>query len=199
MRIRVITLVGLSVIMILITCYQVIWAGPKEVISSSESVSIGIVSIQKVLADCKRSAEYREKVIAERDKILAELEKLQADIEADRAGLATLKTGSSDHIALIKQLLNKQASLQAQQKFHEQEMALREQRLIEDIYREALGVISEIAKEKGLSLVLEKTEPDLPSSDGNELARMIAGNKVLYSSPQMDISGEVLARLDSRK
>jgi Skp family chaperone for outer membrane proteins len=56
-----------------------------------------------------------------------------------------------------------------------------------------------VAKEKGLDIVLEKDEPEFPLSNYTELMTVISTHKVLYSSGCVDISDEVMARLDAEQ
>lgn len=160
---------------------------------------IGVVSVEKIFQDCKRSAKYREETVAVRDGANAELGKLKAEIDADNEGLKTLKVGSSDYMALMKEVLTKQASLQVKQKFYEQQMALNERKLIEGLYKDILRKTSEVAKEKGLDLVFERSEPKLPAPTANELTTTISTHKLVYSGELSDITDDVIARLDSEE
>jgi len=135
--------------------YSLAW-GKSE--ADKHTQNIGVVSIQKVFQNCKRNARYRQEAVAEQDRIIAELEKLSKDIEAERAGLKTLKIGSHDHLALMKETLEKQAKLQARQEFYKQHMELKDQQWTEGLYKDILQETSELAKQKGLDLVLEKDE-----------------------------------------
>lgn len=173
--------------------YQLSLAEPQ----SSGELKIGVVSIKRVFKDCKQIVKYREQALAERQKIEAELEKLEKEIEAEKAGLKTLVSGSSDHVQQIKELMMKQASYQAQQKFYEQELILKEQRMIEGLYKDILEKTKELAKEKGLDLVLEQSEPDLPAANPNELTQTISTHKLLYRAEHLDITDEVKARLNA--
>lgn len=167
--------------------------------ADKQALRIGVVSVPKVLQDCKRSAKYRQETAAERDRIIAELQKLRVEIEAEEAGLKTLKAGSNDHMAMVKEVLQKRAIFQAQQKFYEQQMALKERRIVEELYKDILRAISEVAEQKDLDLVFEKTEPKFPASSAEDLDRTISTHKLLYSGDCLDITSEVTARLDAKK
>ncbi len=160
---------------------------------------IGVVSVQKILQHCKRSAKYREEAIAEQNKVIAESDKLKAEIEADKAGLKTLKVGTSDYMARVKEIFEKQASLQAAQEFRKQQISLKDQQWIEGLYKAILQQTSEVAKQKGLEMVFEKSEPEFPAQSANELMRAIDTNKLLYSGGCLDITDEVMARVDEEK
>jgi Skp family chaperone for outer membrane proteins len=165
---------------------------------SEKSVwKVGVVSVRKTFQDCRRNARYREESTAEQDRIIAELEKLSREIEAERAGLKALKPDSSDYRKRVKEILEKQANLQAQQEFHKQEMELKDQRWTEELYEDILQKTGEAAKQKGLDLVLEKDELDFPAPSANELMLAIRTYKLLYCGGCLDITKEVLTKLDA--
>ena len=165
--------------------------------ASRPASKIGVVSVRRILGGCKRVARYRDEAVAERDKVLAGLDKLSREIETDRAGLKTLKAGSSDHLARMKEILEKQASLQARQEFGKQQMALKERRLIEGLYKDILQKTREVAEQKDLDMVLEGGEPELSTLSSNELTLAISTHKLLYSGGCVDITEEVMARVDA--
>jgi len=194
MKIRIMVFGCLVVAAVLLISYEYSWAGAKI---DKPHLKIGVVSVQKILQDCKRSAKYREDAFAEYNRAKAELDRLKAEVEAEKAGLKTLKEGSSDYLMAVKEVLEKQAKLQAQQEFHKQQMALKERRIIEELYRGILEKTSEIAEQKSLDLVFEKSEPELPATSASELSQTIRAHKVLYSGGCLDITDEVMARLDA--
>ncbi len=160
-------------------------------------VKVGVVSILRVFRDCKRNEKYRQAAVAQQARDDAELEKLSKSIEAEEAGLRALKAGSDDYLARVKQILTQRASLQAQQEFYKQQAILKEQQWTEAVYKDVLKIVAEVAKEKGIDIVLERDEPEFPTSNYTELMTVISTHKVLYSSGCEDISDEVLARLDA--
>jgi len=176
--------------------YEYSRAGSK---ADNPPLRIGVVDVQKIFQDCKRVAKYRPEAVAERDRVLAELKKLNAEIEVEEAGLMALKVGSSDHLASLKEIMEKQAKLQARQEFYQRQMALKEQRMIEEIYKDILRETSGVAEQEGLDLVFERSEPVLPASSPNELTLTISTHKLLYSGGCSDITDKVMARLDKEK
>lgn len=193
MRIRLMILSGLIGVFILFVGYE---ASSAESEGDKASFKIGAVNIRKVFENCQRTARYREKTLAERGKIEAELDKLVKEIEAERAGLQTLKVNSDDYMAQVKEILTKQAYLQAQQKFYEQQLPLKEQRMIEELYKDILQETGKVAKQKGLSLVFDKSEPNLPAPNFSRLELIISSHKLLYSDGCVDITDEVMAKVD---
>ena len=168
----------------------------KEQVAKS-SLKIGLVSIRKIFEGCKRNAQYRKEAAAEQEKIINELQELQAEIEADKAGLKTRKQGSTDYQALLKEVLTKQAGFQAQQEFYKQQLGAKDKRWTEQLYSDILKVTGEIAKQKGLELVLQRDEPELPAQNVEGLMTTIRTHKVLYGGGCIDISDDVITQMDS--
>ena len=160
-------------------------------------MKIGIVSVRKIFNECKRSSAYRDTVGEQRREMEAELDKLNKEIELDKAGLKTLKPDSADYLATMKDVLTKTSSYEAQQKFYQQQLTLGEQRWIEALYQDVIRATANVARAKGLDLVLEKSEPELPAESGNELTLAISSHKVLYDAGCTDITEEVMAKVDA--
>jgi Skp family chaperone for outer membrane proteins len=109
-----------------------------------------------------------------------------------------LKPGSSDYLSGMKEVLEKQASLQAKQEYFKRQMDMREQAVIEQLFKDVVQATAVVAKEKGFDLVFEKSEPDLPASNSNELMLTISSYKVLYNAAGCeDITDAVMAKVDA--
>ena len=168
-------------------------AGPK---TNEPALNIGVVSIRRALRDCKATVKYREEAIAESDKMDIEEERLSKEIQAFAAGLKAFKPGSNDYMARYRELLQKQGELKALQEFNSRRRVLRDLQWTQDLYKEILQITKELAEQKGLDLVLERNEIDVFSLSINEISETIRTHKVLYSSGCVDLTNEVVARLD---
>jgi Skp family chaperone for outer membrane proteins len=187
-------------VMLMVVLFVLIAAIEHGQAASSQEpkcLKIGVVSVRKIFQDCKRNVKYRRDLAAERDKLGTELEKLSKEIDLDKTGLKTLKAGSPDYLSAMKEILEKQAMLQAQQEFFKRQMDIREQTIIESLFNDVVSATAEVAKEKQLDLVLEKSEPDLPAANSNELTLTISTHKVLFSAGCEDITDAVLAKVDA--
>ena len=61
----------------------------------------------------------------------------------------------------------------------------------------AVSSTKELAAEKGLLLVLEKSEPEFPIQ--RDLGLIIGTHKVLYSDGCLDITDDVIAKMDAEE
>lgn len=71
-------------------------------------------------------------------------------------------------------------------------------RRTEDLYKEILAMVKTIAREKGLDLVLFKEGEDTKARNLNEMLQTMSTRKVLYSSANVEITEEILTRLNER-
>lgn len=198
MKIKTIVLYCLTGLIVLALSYENGLANSKEQQIDS-GIKVGVVSIRKIFEQSKKNADYKERVNTEQSRIVAELEKIRAELDAEKAGLKTLKTGSSEHLAQMKEILRKQADYQAQQEFHKQQLSLQERQWIEDFYKDILQISGDVAMQKGLDIVLENSEPEFTDVSAEGLIMTIRTHKLLYSDGCLDITDEVVARLDKDK
>jgi len=187
------------VVLVMVMSGLIMGAGAGKAASSGDNkcLKIGIVSVRKVFQDCKRNTKYRQEMSADRDKLEAELESLSKDIDASKSKLKMLKPGSADYLSGMKDVLEKQGSLQAKQEYFKRQMDMREQTVVEQLFKDVVKATGEVAKEKGFDMVLEKSEPDLPAANSNELTLTISTYKVLYSAGCEDITDAVMAKVDA--
>ncbi len=192
-----------AIILCCLTGGIVLFAGHERSSAKSKAdkavANIGVVDIRKIFRDCKRHAKYGASAIAEEAKWDAEQQRLARGIDSQKAGLKALKLGSSDYLAQIKELLQKQASLEATRQYNLQQRALKDQRWTEELYIEILKIAGELAEQKQLDLVLQKDVADFPTASPDELMMTMSTHKVLYCGGCLDITDEVLVKLDAEK
>ena len=193
MKARTMVLSCLTGVVIMAMVYEYSQAQSK---SNAPSSKIGIVSVMKIFRDSKKSIAHRTEIISEQNRMRAELESLAKQINAQEATLKALKPDSIDYLAQRKELIDKRSSLDAQQEFNRERMVLKEYKWSKEFYQEILQVTSDLAKEKGLDLVLKQDEIDLLALSVNEFSQTIRTHKVLYSGGCVDISDEVVSLLD---
>jgi len=196
MKVRVIVLSSLICAVVLCVGHEYSWAESE---AEKPLLKMGVVSVRMIFRECERRKEHDMKLKQEEDKVNAELNKLQKEIIAAEAGLDTLKPESSDYLELDRDVKQKRASYQSQKEFYERQLGLKDRRWTQGFYKDILRVTGEIAAEKDLDLVFERSEPDFSIVSGAELLVTIQTHKLLYSAGCSDITGDVLARLDEKR
>ncbi|MBN1795277.1 MAG: OmpH family outer membrane protein [Sedimentisphaerales bacterium] len=164
--------------------------------ASAAGAKIGTVNVKKIFDESKKNTKFKEEMSSEQEKIIAEIDKTRAEIEAEKAGLKTVKAGSDEHMTRMKTLMSKQADLGAKQEFYSQKMAMKERQWIVTFYNEIITITREVARERGLDLVLENSQIDLENIPDETLVMSILMRTAIHTEGCTDITEDVMARLD---
>ena len=157
---------------------------------------IGLISVSRALRDCKATATFGAKAKAEAEQMAANERTLNDEINVLTGGVRALVPGTPDYMAQYKLLVQKQAELKAIQEFNREQRSVSQRVWAEKIYKEILRLTKEVATAKGLDLVLERSEPEFPIKNADQLMMTLSTNKVLYGGGCLDITDEVIAELD---
>jgi Skp family chaperone for outer membrane proteins len=193
MKIKTTVLVCLTGLVVLLLVHEYSTA---QVMANAQALPIGIVDVRRALRDCSATAKYRERTTAENAKMDEEEELLARKIDALRKGLTALKPGTNDYLEQYKEYRQKQDELKMLQELNPQQKMLKHQQWTQPLYQEILSITKTLAAEKGLALVLESDEPEFPIQRYEDLAMTLNTHKVLYSSGCVDLTDEVIAKLD---
>ena len=186
----------LLVLVVVFLGYEMSRAGPEV---EDGRMRIAVASMQQVFRNSKRVAGHMQRLQSAREQTEARLEKLDKEIQAEQAGLKTLVRGSSDYMSQLREVLQKQAELQMEQEFYKQNLTAEKQKMTEQLYRDILEATEQVAEERGLDLVFERSEPEFPMSGLGELELAMGTHKVLYSGSCVDITAEVTSRIDAEE
>ena len=178
---------------ILATGYEYLQAQPNV---AGPALKIGVVSVGRALRNCQATIKFKEKVIAENQQMAAEEEKLSKDGKALADSLQAYKPNSSDYIERLKEMVQKQSELKALQEVNPRRRVLTEMQWTQTLYQEILRITKELGAEQGLNMVLAADEPEFPFQRYEELVMTLSTHQVLYSDGCVDLTNEVIARLD---
>jgi Skp family chaperone for outer membrane proteins len=186
-----------AAVVIAMTGYTKLFAESKSAMAINSGPKIAVVSVRGVFQNSKKNSEYKAKMTAEQDGIISQLEKLSKEIDAIQADLKTRKVGTDEYLKLAKEIAEKEASLDGQKKYYQQQFQVKDQVWTEKLYVQVLAKVALIAKQKGFDLVLEKDDIELPAQTATELMLIIRTHKVLFYDEKMDITSDVLAAIDA--
>jgi Skp family chaperone for outer membrane proteins len=170
--------------------------------SSAQSIGplskIGIVDIERVSLECNATKTYMDKAQAELQKVKDEQNKIKAAIQALETELdsGALKVGSQEFFTKNRELAQKKAEMTYRQDFDQQELGLKNQLWKMDLYKKILKVTNDVGKSKDLYLVLAVEEPELTEQKVEEFPTIVRTHKVLYSGGCVDVTNEVIAKLN---
>jgi Skp family chaperone for outer membrane proteins len=171
-------------------------SGAQIVGAAAPASKIGVVSISGVFNKSQRQVQYRNQVLSAQSRTKTELDALAKQVDAGEAELKTIKPGTDDYLKLMQSVIEKRAQLDSRQEFVKQQRSLEDKQWFETLYQDILRIVTTLAQEKGLDIVLERTEPSFPLAS-DELMATVSTTKVLYAGGCMDLTDEVIARLDA--
>jgi outer membrane protein len=138
---------------------------------------LAMVDMQRVLNETKAGKAARAKLEKSSKSKQAKFDKKRAALEADAQKLGSLK---GQELAAAQEKLQRM-ELQNMLMALEQELGDQHNKLLESMYENAQAIVADLAKEKGLDLVLVRD----PMT-------------VIYVKDGLDITGEVVERYDAK-
>ena len=177
-------------------CNTTTWAKIKAEIMPAK---VGVVGVRYILENNVKNAAWEQKIAADGERVTNQLKAIQAEIEQLKKEMDTLKQGSQDYLGKLQVFVEKQALLEAKDKYFQQEFAMKQQIWAEQHYVDVLKMVETVAKSKGLDIVLAKEENRFPAPSPNELMLIIKTSKVLFASDDLDITDEVLSAINNSK
>jgi Skp family chaperone for outer membrane proteins len=161
------------------------------------SLTIGVVDVGKVLSQCQANMDREKKTEKRSLEIQEKLKELEAQIKSLGQELQTaLKPGSAEHQKQMQEWFNKQALLEAYEKGQREVLGAEVQAWVESLYDTMLVEIGNVARSSNLNLILYKEDTQVKPQKLSELYKMIQSKKVLYSSPTLDVTAEVIEKMD---
>jgi Skp family chaperone for outer membrane proteins len=185
-----------SVLVGLVALWMAMQYGQAASSTTAPSSKIGVVSIRDVFNGSKKHAQYQNQLQKRVVQARAELDELTKQAEKQEGELKTYKQGTADYVRQYQTVLESRSKLQNQQELLKQQRMAEDKKWFEDLYHEALEDVKAIAKEKGLDMVLERSEPKIPLAS-EEMWSTVSTHKVLYAGGCIDLTNEVIDRVDA--
>ena len=159
--------------------------------------SVAVCDIEAIFRNYDRATELLDRLNEERVRIKNEYEQRGKAVQALELELGALKEGSEEYEARLQEIQRLGIESNTYLQFSESLIRRKHHGLTEEMYREILAGIAQIAQEKGIDLILYRDEQVAQSSnDAMELLTQIRNRKVLYSREGLDITQVVLERLN---
>jgi Skp family chaperone for outer membrane proteins len=157
---------------------------------------IGVVSVRDVFNGSKKHALYQAQLAQRVSKARAQIDELNKQVDTAEAELKVLKPGTVDYVKQYQAVLEARSKLQNEQELLKAQRMAEDKKWFEDLYQEALKAIEDLAKAKGLDLVLERSEPKFPLAS-EEVWSTVGTHKVLYSGGCVNLTNDVIDRVDA--
>ncbi|MEN8126811.1 MAG: OmpH family outer membrane protein [Planctomycetota bacterium] len=161
-----------------------------------QPAKIGVVDVAKVLENSARNKQWQEKMQQEQTDTKNEFNKMRTELEAIQGNLKLRAPGSESFLELRQEMIEKEAMLDAKNQFYQDKVTFEMKRWTEELYQQLLKVIANVAKDKGLDMVIADESLNLPSPSLQDFMLTVKTRKLLYHNSQYDLTDEVLAAFD---
>jgi Skp family chaperone for outer membrane proteins len=171
---------------------------PSAPASASGSHAIGTVDLVRIFNDCVQITDLNDIMKQQADEIREEGKQRSTVVDNKQIALSAFQVGTADYEARRKELMQIKAEFNVWVQLAEQNMEQQKFDWTRVIYEKALVAAAEIGKSRGYSAVLQRY--DFKPLEGERtvqaLRRQIQDRAVVWSVPEIDITDEVVRRLD---
>lgn len=167
-------------------------AGP-----SAPEARVAVCDMQIIFTEYVRAKDLLARLNEKRQALTAEDDQRSKAIDALQAELSGLKPGSAEYDARRAQAERQQIDRAVAIQFAESNLRREHRRLTMDMYTEITQVVAAVAQERGFNLVLYRDGALVDTDETLELLAQIRSRKLLYSDNSLDITSDVLARLNA--
>lgn len=179
------------------------WPAEATRISSYGPTVVATIDLQKVMDSLAERADLEAALTAQSQNILAERDRRQAEIEQLNSELGDMVEGPEQvkmQDALDLKLLQEMAWL----RFIQQEIDVEKALMLQNLYMSMEKHVAELAEIEGIDLVIiDDTTmnfqliPGVQVSRQDQIREQIANKRVLYRSLSIDISDDLIVRMNN--
>lgn len=168
----------------LVLSILIFFAFIHKAFARNDSINIGIVDVQKILMESQAGKIARDLLQKTQERIRRDLEEKRKELEDLQRNYEAKQDALSEKARreMERKILDKQEEFQRLQLKAQMDLQSRDAELTRSILDDLKPLIQQIARERGLDIILEKNE---------------AG--VLYLREAMDLTDLILKRYDEQK
>ena len=190
-----IIVVAISALIIGIVLAQTEGQGPPARLPARPT-RVAVCDVQLILRECKAYKQVDAEFFAKAQSFAAEDKKRMEKIQQLRKILQNLNPNSKQYEEKLAELDRLTVERAVQAKLQEKAARRQSRRQTEKIFRQILTIVADVAKKRGYDIVISRESVDITSSSAAELFDKIALRKCLYHSPEVDLTNEVLKKIN---
>jgi Skp family chaperone for outer membrane proteins len=169
---------------------------------AQESPKVATVNPQKVFDTMQETQEKKKAqngevkdLQAQEDQQLNEIKDMQKQRDA------TMRKGAPEYTSKTNEIMDKTIKLRVWHEVKNQELSRRHKEEVKALFDKIQAAVAEIAKERKIDLVIADYAIDIPEDldqvQPDQLNALLRQRQVLFASKGVDITTEVIARLDA--
>ncbi|MFQ6047915.1 MAG: OmpH family outer membrane protein [Phycisphaerae bacterium] len=177
----------------------VLWSGRSDTGAQTAAPQVGpiaVVDMTRVFNECQQIKDINDYLQKQDEQFRAERDKLKEAADQKQAELEAFARGSPEYLERFKQWVKLQTDYSTLVRLRERQMLVDQTRWTRQSYLQIVQAVEQIAKDRHLALVLYRDEMDLKTNNLQELERRLRGRKVIYVDQALDITDQVLEKVN---
>jgi Skp family chaperone for outer membrane proteins len=160
------------------------------------ATKVGVVDLVKVFNDFEQTKVLNAEIDKYKTKLGEEKAQREEKIDTEKKTLQTFAPDSADYQRRVREVKRMMIEYRAWLESEQQNLTDEHRRWIERTYDMVTQTTAAVAQAHGIEVVITKEDLDRSVSDTTVLLKQILNRKVLYSSPDLDITDEVMKNLN---
>ncbi len=167
--------------------------------NAGAQLKLATASPSKIFAQVKETQEVKTQLQTQRDALKGQASTRRAKVEELQQQMEVLKPDSPSYQEANKQFMTAAIEYKNWGEISEAQQARTEKLQTKLLFDKITAAIAELAKERGIDLVFaEQPAMNIEKMNVDQLVQLLNQRQVLFSSSSVDLTADVVARLDAR-
>jgi len=172
------------------------FSGQVKAQAEEGEMKIGVVDIVKVFDDYAKSDDLEKDLTEELEVFNNEMKFLKDGLDKLEALIEQLSADSELRVEKVSEYAMKKQAYQAKSKAEQKRLAIKQSKLLMELYGDIVGAVGEYAKAEEYTLVLKADSGSVRGESPDEVQLRIAIRPVLYYSSMHDLTDDIIKVLN---
>jgi Skp family chaperone for outer membrane proteins len=166
-------------------------------------IKIAVANAGKVFSEIKEKKDWEQKMQQDQKTLQDTAFQKQQKVKSLTEQRDNLRTDSPQYADKDKELQTAKIDLEVWAQIQQAEQQRTNKIQTKALFDKIVNAVAEVATAKGLDMVLADQHPELPDNfmdqaNLEQVRALLAQRNVLYSSPQVDITQDVITAMDAK-
>lgn len=163
---------------------------------------IGVLNLAALAGKLQELKAINEQVKADQQLLEASVQGHQEQLKSMQAKLDQLRPDTAQYDDQMRQIENKASDYQLDEARRKSEMTQTINKQTKSVFIRVQQIVSTVAARRGMDVVIVRPEVPIPADvsniDPKQLDAILSRETVLYASPDIDLTDEVVTEMDAQ-
>ena len=169
---------------------------PSEAQVAGAQSSVAVCDVVKVFKEYNRAKAMQAELEGQRKSMETQNLRRQKALKSMDTALKGINPGTPKHAEELNKLRRAAIEHKVWLEMEQAQILNKHRLLMRDMYDSLRKTVAAIAKARGVTLVLQMDGASLTGRNSQEMMTQISGRKVIYAGPQIDITDELIQKLN---